>query len=312
MNYYQKINNLFIKNSDLKIENLNSKNLSEIDFSSQKNHKYLFNNRLVYPFLINLENVGPLSNQNKELLEKGKQKNKQYLKSLYKVYQLCKKNKIEFLLYKTHRFIPGVVDGDIDLIVKKEDFDKFLEVFRAEGFDCIEDEPRKGKCEKEGFLVIEPHIGISWRGQQYIDEKILWGKTFEINYQLENIDFKVKNVSFEIETIAIFYNIFFEPNYLDLRSYLNLKYFQTKIDFNNLPIEKEIQKYIQNLLQEGFLEKKFFPLFAPFYLFLSQWTKVFFIKKKVSFKIYLLHIIFYCYWRLRYKLIQVLPYTHSW
>lgn len=304
MKDYQKINSFFL-DSNTKIE------LEEIDFSDSKIQKYLFNNRLTYPFLKKLEKQNLLSKTSAEKLDKANQVNQRYLKSLYKVYQICQQNQIDFLLYKTHRFIDGVVDGDIDLIVKPEDFDKFLEVFAKQGFDCIEDEPRKGKCTKPGFLVIEPHIGVSWRGQQYLDQEFLWQDTVEISYQFQNQKFAVKNVSYQLEAVAIFYNVFFEPNYLDLRSLLNLKLFQTKTDFKKLPIQAPIKKYIISLVQDSSLKKSFFPIFAPVFLFLSQWSKAFFVDKKVSLKIYILHIIFYFYWRLRYSLIQVLPYTHS-
>jgi argonaute-like protein implicated in RNA metabolism and viral defense len=52
-----------------------------------------------------------------------------FLKTLIELDRICKEQNIDYLLYKTHKYFDEVIGGDIDIIVKDEDFDRFLRVF---------------------------------------------------------------------------------------------------------------------------------------------------------------------------------------
>ncbi len=279
---------------------LGSKDINEkLVKKDEQFYRYLFNNKVAYYYATQLSKRQ--TEKEKWIIKRGNELNARYIKTLEFVRQVCDENNIEFILFKTHKVIPEVVDGDIDLIVHKKDFQKFLDIFSELGFNSVEDEPGKGKCVKEGCNVIEPHITISWRGNSYFDEKELWKYTKEVN--INNKQYLVS--SDNIETFIAIAQLFYEPEYIDLYTMFQLKASSTLIQ--SLPHHKQVQFFIDNVNQQRSVA---FPVFAPLMLFMKLWTKELFVSKNL--KTYLLHCIFYVYWRLRYKFIKKLPFTHIW
>lgn len=287
---YKEINSAILDGRDI------DKSLVKKD---EQFYQYLFNNKVAYYYASQLSKNK--TEKEKWIIKRGNELNTQYIKTLEYVKDVCDKNNIPFILFKTHKVIPEVVDGDIDLIIHNEDFQKFLDVFAGLGFESIEDEPGKGKCFKEGFNVIEPHITISWRGNDYFDTELLWKYTKE-----EVINGKKYLISNnEIETFIAVAQLFYEPEYIDLYTMFKLK--DDCELLKQLPNSKQIQLLITKIKNN---RQQVFPIFAPIGLFATIWTKEFFISKNL--KTYILHWIFYIYWSIRYKFINKLPFTHIW
>jgi len=262
-------------------------------------YKYLFNNKVAYYYASELSRNKTEKEQ--EIIKRGNELNAKYIKTLKYVKKICDKHGIKFILFKTHKIIPEVVGGDIDLIVKRKDFKYFLHIFSGLGFESVEDEPGKGKCFKEGFNVIEPHITISWRGISYFNEKKIWRHTKEIN--INNEKYIIFDNSMEVY-IAIA-QLFYEPEYIDLYTMIQLNNGDGLI--GRIPNAAKVQKFINENKKKY---EQIFPIFAPVGLFADIWTRELFTSKNI--KVYVLHWIFYIYWRMRYKFIKKLPFTYIW
>jgi len=264
-------------------------------------YKYLFNNKVAYYYSKYLS-----KNPNKKerwIIEKGEEINAQYVKTLSFLKEICDKNDISFLLYKTHKYIPEVVDGDIDIFVKKEDFHKFLRVIEGEGFKAVEDEPWKGKCVKKGYLIIEPHVSISWRNNVVLSPEYIWENP--IGLDVDGIE--VQNCSSAIELYGIVGELFFSPDYLDLLTIKKIAIFsifelKELGDFGNLI---KLAYARMNLNKHSGLKKK-----APFF------NSTFFVFFKLIGRVKFSEVIEICFknifWKYRYLIINKLPFTHDW
>lgn len=274
-----------------------------------KFYAYLLNNKVAHYYATQLSKQK--TQRDIELAQSFDVYEEKFVKTLSLVDRICKKQGIEYLLYKTYRFVPEVVDGDIDLIVRKSDFQKFLDAFEDIGFDCIEDEPGKGKCEKDGYNVVEPHVNVSWRGGGYLKEDFLWSNTIDV--KVGGLD--VKNVSLEVEVVAIAAKILFEPAYLDIYSLKLLQYcYEQNVDRNHMleatmrpDMLEEVLRYCESFLNRDIIRTKM-PAFLPPGMFFRLWTRNCIQSK--DYKIYLLHSLFYVYWRVRYMTVSKLPFTH--
>ncbi len=284
---------------------INEAILNDMDIDSSKVektdefYKYLFNNKVAYYYSKYLSKNK--TDYEKRIIKTGDRLNSKYLKTLKLLVQVCKKNHIEFLLYKTHKYIPEVVDGDIDIFVRRKDFYKFLEVFKTEGFEVEEDEPGKGKCVKKSFCVIEPHINISWRGIVYINEDNIWNQSVPIrlNHLLIN------NCSPSIEMLSICGELFFSPEYIDLYTIKKM----------NQLVNKKIH-ITGNELFNGFqnIIKKSKPIFVnsklPYFISTMNLIKIIYPNVQIQ---DLIEINFKnLYWKHRYRLNNKLPFAHEW
>jgi hypothetical protein len=275
----------------------------------RKFYDYLFNNNVAYYYSkVISKDKNPIE---EDIIKRGDKINQKYYKTLKLINLLCKKNNIPFLLYKTHKYIPEVVDGDIDLFVKEIDFYKFMRIFREEGFKCIEDEPKKGKCIKEGYCVIEPHINIGWRENLIINQKIIWNH-FE-SIKIGGIKFK--KCSRNLDIFSIFLELFWEPNYLKLYDLLVIKRVQNSKQISSLTNDIILRNQIDiifNLLINNELLIKNLPFFLPNNYFINWWFKYIALNNEKTFSFKIKHLIYFVYWKYRYKIINKLPFRHYW
>lgn len=275
----------------------------------EKFYEYLFNNKVAFYYS---KVLSKNTTQKEEwIIRRGTELNKKYFDTLKTLNDICLSNGIDFLLYKTHKHIPEVVDGDIDIFVKNEQFNTFMDVFRKNGFACIEDEPGKGKCEKDGCLVIEPHINISWRGGNYINENIIWENTKSIKVE---DNFIVKSASNEVELVSLLGKVFFEPAYLDLYSIKQALKLVAVVDNNliskNIQFSQPFNELLDTIKKEEIYTPSKLPLFCNNNLYFKTWSKQ--TLKTGDFKLFLLHSLYFIYWKYRYLFLSKLPFIHNW
>jgi hypothetical protein len=266
-------------------------------------YRYLLNNRIAYYYAKELSKTPNDSEQ--ALIRESDAINEKYLRTLRHLVSLCKRNGFEFLLYKTWKVVPEVNDGDIDIIVKREDFLKMLEAYKDEGFYAVEDEPGKGKCEKEGYSVVEPHISVSWRGGEAVNEKEIWDLA-PVPVAINGMEIRLAPNN--IELLALFAKVLYEPAYLDLYSMIAISHFlqdtPAKSALERHPELKQIHRYIENLVWNRNIKA---PVFLPASLYLSLWSGLL---KHVGLKTFSLHIVYFFYWKYRYLFMNILPFTH--
>ncbi len=269
---------------------------------SEKLYKYMINNRVAYFYSKSISKNN--TKIEKEIIKMWDKRNCMLHKTLDEMVKICKKYNIEFLLYKTYKFIDEVIWWDIDIIVKKNDFNKFLDVFEKEWWECEEDEKLKWKCDKKWYLTIEPHVSVSWLGRQYLEEHHLWENPINVNIDWK----KYNNVNMNIEIISIYAKILFEPEYLDLYDYIIIKR-EHKIWY----------KILSNLIDNTWLwslkyliikfkDKKILNRKLPFFInsFVLFYLNLFFFFKtwKVNSRVFIHNF----YWKRRYKFKNILPF----
>jgi hypothetical protein len=288
--YYQEINSAIIDWRDIsdKIE------------KDSLFYNYLLNNRVASYYC---KSLSKRSNDiEKSIVKAWDERNELFYKTIAELDRVCKENSIDYLLYKTHKYFDEVIWGDVDIIVKENDFDLFLKIFQKEWWDCEEDEKRKWKCEKEGYIVIEPHVNISWNWNTFFESKFLWewSKVISINgseYQKTNEIF---------ESLSIYLKIIYEPEYLDLYDYLVLLKnkvaivkFQTILKWHNQKLVNTLDEKINSIENSNFFPYFFSSVFI-FKCNLINFKKVWYFNRRMF--------IHNFYWNLRYKKNCKLPY----
>lgn len=284
------------------------KDVSE-NFNKNDNfYEYLLNNNVVYFYS---KKISKRKNKTEEKLIKiGEKFNRRFIKTLLIIDQVCKKAGIGFLLFKTYKYIPEVMDGDIDLIIRKDNLKKFVDAISLEGFVCNSDGQFKWSCFKDGCSKIEPRSDISFHGKILLDESVIW----------KNIEKKkvggtvVEKTTRELDVFVLLFNILYGPNYLKLYTYL--VYMST--DFAKVSTITNDKGMMEDLrfLKKGFLDKigqkTKFPVFLGNIDYLVWWAKRILFTREISFCQKLKHPVFFLYIKYKYLLFGKLHFRHKW
>lgn len=271
-------------------------------------YDYLLGNNVAYYYATKLATE---KNQlDKKIIEIGERLNNKYYQTLKLINKVCRENGIQFLLFKTYKYIPEVVDNDIDLLIKKKDFHSFLKVLEKEGFDSIENEPLKGICKKNGFCTIEPRVESSFHGLTILNEEQLW-KGIE-NVDIGGIEF-AKPLK-EVEIMHLLLSLLYNPNYL--RLYLLIIYQNSDHQKINMLDLKEYIKADLEIITEDLtvqkIEDKRFPLFIGDRKFIGWWYKRILINSKLEFSVKVKHVLYFFYLKYSYILFNRLIFKHDW
>jgi len=293
---YEVINKL-VKVGDSEI-NRAVVNRKDVAVKDKDFYMYLLRNSVAYYFATQISKKG--NSWEKEIARVGQEYNKKYLKTLRLIESSCREEKIDFLLFKTYKYVPEVVDGDIDMIVRRKDFDRLMTVLTKVGFDCRETEPRKGLCLRKGFCPIEPRVAISFYGEEVVGEKVIWERTEWITYK----EMKVRKVVREIDSLYFLLNVLYGPNYFKLYAWLVL----SEVDLESLmscvsstKVRREVAFLYDKLVDSGFEQP--FPRFLSNLEYLRWW-----LKKQQGLK----QLLFFVYMKYRYKLSKKLVFQHGW
>jgi len=287
---------------------LNSRDLPKSFPRDEEFYDYLLANNVAFYYSMYLSKEKSI--MDKKIIEVGKNLNKKFFNTLKLIIKICKDKKIKFLLFKTYKYIPEAVDNDIDLFVKKKDFYSFMKALEKENFSCIENEPLKGICKKEGFCIIEPRVTLSFRGVTILDEKKIWKKTEIVNIA----EIGVLKASLEVDLLHLLLSILYNPNYLKL--YLLLLY--KKCDKNRLLLlclDKRIQQdlnFVLNHLITKNIEEKRLPLFMGNIEFSNWWYRRILPISDLSLYKKLRHVFCFFYIKYLYLFLNKLAFQHQW
>jgi hypothetical protein len=276
------------------------------ELKGHKLHKYLLDNNIAY-FYLTKKNEH-LKSDNK-ILAKGEALNRRYVKTLLLIDKISKENKIDCLLFKTHKYIEDVVDGDIDLIIKKGQLQKFIRKIEKSGFKCIQEEKFKYSCTKSGFSKIEPRVNVSYHGLMVIESKTVWSNTDYI--QVKNR--KIRKTLFEIDLVAQLLNVLYGPNYLKLYLYKisQRANFDVVENLVNNSVKEDIRLVKRELLQKKNLEKRF-PIFLSNYSYMNWWREKILLSTKVKLLDKIRHIVFFYYIKYKYTFFSKTHFKHEW
>jgi hypothetical protein len=268
-------------------------------------YEYLFNNKVAYYYATELS--ATKTEEDLRIIDIGNNYNDRYKKTLLELNRICREGDIRYLLFKTYRYFPSAVDGDIDILVKEDQFDKFLEICSKNGFSVVVDEPGKGKCEKAGFAEIEPHCRISWRSGTALDGDMLWQNSFTFTVDGE----KVFNCSHEVELLALVGEIFFSPEYIDLHTLKKYHALERLIDINRLEsFNVRIGPHLRLFAASATKLEASLMMKLPYFYSTRDLFKLH--RSVLSAKEIVQILVFNTYWKYRYSLIDKLPFTHEW
>lgn len=271
-------------------------------------YDYLLGNSVAYYFVSKLS--AKKTSMDKKIIAKGKSLNSKYFKTLKLIDKLCQLNRIRFLLFKTYKYIPEVVDNDIDILLKKKDFHLFLQILRSEGFDCIENEPLKGICKKEGFCTIEPRVDSSFHGITIMTEDQILRKVESINVYGIKLIKPLK----ELELAHLLLSLLYNPHYFKLYLLLIIRGASIErlrsVDLDE-HLKKDLNLVIEDLITDD-IENKRFPLFISNVKFISWWFRRISLNSNLSLYARLKHIIYFFYLKYSYILFNRLVFKHTW
>jgi len=300
-------------NQKLDIKKINQSIISSKDVPSSVDktpqfYQYLLNNDVGYYYSQCLSRKP--TGMEKRVLKKGGRFNERYQRTLELLCDVCNQHKIEFLLFKTHKYIPEVVAGDIDIIVRSKDFHRFLDIFGKLGFSCKEDEVLKGGCKKGGFCKIEPRVNISAHNIILMREDEVWKHIETVGIGNREVQKTTK----ELDLFNLLLNILYGPNYLKLYLYIVLQQ-ADKARIMAVCPTPDIKRDLEFLLGKI---SAIDPSRTPFPYFLDNLSFIRFYVRRIAFgnSMSLVervkHIVFFFYIKYKYQFIGGLHFKHEW
>lgn len=273
-----------------------------------KFYSYLLNNNVAYYYCQHLSKEK--NAMEKRIIKAGEILNSKFFRTVELIDKVCKEKKIKFLLFKTYKYFSEIVDGDIDLFIKEQDFYSFIKVLEDKGFKCFENEHLKAVLRKEGFCNIEPRVSASFHGQVFLNEKKIWEKIEEV--RVDRI--KVFKATKEIDLFYLLLEVLYRPSYLKL--YLLLLFKNSNIKkLYTLSLEKHLNQDLKFLLSKFItsnVENKSFPLFIGDIDFTIWWFKRIFPNTYFPLLVRLKHILFFFYSKYAYVFFNQLVFRHEW
>lgn len=292
--------------------NKNLLNLSEKSTSLKVDEKalftYLLNNNVAYYYI--LSKTRKRSPLEKEILNKGKKFNEEFRKTLRFIHMLCAKYKIDYALFKTRKYTEEGIDGDIDLVVKKRDFYKFLQLLKEDGFDCFEEGPLKGICIKNGYKKIEPRSQISFHGMTVFSEEEIWKHVEKI----EIGGIKTFSTSQVFDVVCLLLNVLYGPKYISLYLYMiykQINFIEIKNLLNSSYLISDLALLDHMMLAPGLMRKKF-PLFLSNGTFIKFWFNRILLNDHFTTYNKIKYFIFFFYSKYKYLIFNNLNFEHEW
>lgn len=292
MNKYFKLNKSILR------KRISPKNISRSDYI------YLLRNGVGQQLLEKLSST--LSDKIRGI---DKLKSEKYIKTIELIARLCKEEKIDFIVFKTHKYYGEIPTGDLDLIVKKKDIKKIVSKLKKNGFLVINESEFKYECTKEGYSKIEPRYEVEFHSIKPFDTSKVWKNSITKYYK--NIKFKVTDIHFETA-----YNImvaFYGPRYINLYQAKLYQKASTEGMASYLKSTRDIEdlrKIKDDLLKEGNFNNKF-PIFLSDILYLKLWVERVLLSNQFAIFDKAKHIIFFFYIKYKYLFFDRLEFDHK-
>ena len=271
-------------------------------------YKYLLDNNVAYFYAKRL-GAKKRAVENRVIRE-GDNYNRKFLKTLKLLGEVCKKNGVDYLVFKTLKYVPEVYAGDLDVIVKEKDFDRILEIFKKRGFFCKYEGKLKAGLVKTGYSKIESRVNVENHGIVLFESTEIW--RYKEKAKLGGLD--IYKTTKEFDLVCLLLNILYGPKYLDL--YLILLYKQVGrkrlLSFlKSKKLAEELKLLDSKLIAKDITDKRF-PIFVPDLTYLDWWAKNVFLSNKVFFLEKFKVLAFFYYIKYKYLLFNNLHFAHRW
>ncbi|KKQ75906.1 MAG: hypothetical protein US96_C0002G0019 [Candidatus Woesebacteria bacterium GW2011_GWB1_38_5b] len=275
----------------------------------QELYAYLLRNSVAYFFSTNL-NI-PKTITDHRIIHQGHKLKKRYLKTIRFLNHLSKESGIPYLLFKTVKRFPEVVDGDIDLFIKGKDFLRMIKLLCDLGFKCILEEPQKAICSKSGFCRLEPRVEACFHGLTVIDEKGVWRNQEKLDFAGLTLQTVKQEVDVSYQLLGLLYG----PNYLKLYHFIQCK--SVGIDnllklYSNPRVKNSLETVWNTLIVNEGSNEASYPIFLPDRIFLKLWVENILPELNINFVEKIRISAFFFYAKYSYLVLGRLHFQHHW
>jgi len=233
--------------------------------------------------------------------------------TLTDISDACSEYKIRFAITRFDSFKKSL-PSDIDLLITGTDFLKTINVFNKEGYKSFShDQALGGRIKGMQINLVKPrrikidlHQAFTWRKSKYFDLKLIWDNLQPT--KIEGININLPKT--DIDAFIVLVNIIFEKTYLNENEFSYIKRMSKDIFDNQIFGDQALRFGWGNSFEKfkSWFKKsqnrKDYPVFLPFNLIIySYWEKFIF-----DFKIDVISLLYYLFFRLRFLLNKQLPY----
>ncbi len=270
--------------------------------------KYLTRNNLAN-YYISQSGIGDNEYANKIRIKANEYRNI-YHNTLLGMSSALNKNSIDFSLFKTDRMFGEVADGDVDIFVRKKDFEKTISSLSHHGFKYADDGKLKAIFTKNGLMKIEPRVNITSYERILLKEAVIW----EFMEQFELNGMHLNKTRKELDVFALLLNALYGPKYIRLYELKTLRMCDssvlTKITSDSA-ISHDFSRVLNELRNLDLTYSKF-----PFF-----WSNTFYMRRyfesivncpdyKMPTKIR--QLAFFYFMKLEYTYLDKLHFEHPW
>jgi len=270
-------------------------------------YKYLLINNLAYFYV---EFSKDNSNVAKKIIQSGNILNSKFEKTVDLICDILIKTKISAALFKTYKHIPEVVDGDIDLLLAKDDMGKFILSLTKKGFECVKESEGKYICKNKNYLKIEPRTNVSFGSKFIFDFDKIKNLLFSVTINNRNID----STPSDIDVLYFILNFLYGPNYLRLYHYFLIE----SVDFKRLiflarqfGVRKEIL-FFKLMLDKKISKSRKFPIFLSDFEYLNFFIRFISLNRDFNFIYKVRHLVFFFFLKYKYLIFGKLHFRHQW
>lgn len=283
---------------------------SDVDAVSKtrKFYRYLLDNNVAYYYakVISSKTNDP----ERKIFHAAEKFNKKYKKTLKLIFKITKEESIDFLLFKTFKYLPESVDGDIDLFIREKYLQKFVSALQNSGFSCVWENRLKASCIKEGFCKIEPRVTMDFHGKTIFKESVIWHS----NEKEHIFGMDILRTSKAFDLCYFLLNTLYGPNYIRLYHYLLLKSIDREQIYtlaNEAFVKDDVQLVLQYVEREDNIRNRF-PLFMSNISFLEWWIARLLFNKGMKIQTKIKNLVFFFYAKYGYVFFNRLPFRHDW
>ncbi len=198
-------------------------------------------NGLLHPFCTKFLEETPMSEKSDSIKRKIRDEDKElfrFQKTMKVVQHLLKKGDIDFMFIKLYRGIP-YVPRDVDILLKREDLQAAVSLFRKNGFNVEAFSDVEIGCERPDLLKVDLYCGFYYVSLPFLDTKFLWE-----NQRIVNI-FGVNCIipSFEADFLSLVIHSLLGHRRLSLLDFLYAKNLLHSEYLNFEDMLRETEKY---------------------------------------------------------------------
>lgn len=300
------MNYSFINKSILFDKEIEVKNVEETTL-----YRYLINNSVAFFFYKNIrKNRGNLDSAIEEKVGIFQER---YYRTLRLLYEISSKKNFDFILFKTYKHIPEVVDGDIDIFIKKEDFDNWVAALEKLGFNTEMVGQNKVECTKETYNKVEPRVSLEFNEFVVFDESKVW--TYYENKEVGDLPLKITTLEFDV--VYHLLNLFLGPNYFKLYAFkLYLLSDKKKLEIvveevKDFKVRGFIKRFINTTLESKRVARRKFPITPSLSNYLKWWAFYYLKLPDIKFIKKIKNLLFYFYLKIMLRFNKAY-FSHRW